>query len=253
MASEREPFQRRVLDNGKILLVYETLVSTQEAAKACVKAGETDVVAVQTHYQSGGKGRRGTPWIAPPNTCLLVTYLFHGANIRDAKHCSFSAGLAVAEAIEAITGLTTALKWPNDVLINGRKASGILIESYFVNTSAPRLAVLVGIGLNVNVDSFPPELAEIATSLSIETGQRWKISELEAAVSQSLLASREREWPIILQAWRARDCTVGRRYRATIEGEQAEGIAQGVSDEGMLLLQLKTGEMIETMSATSKG
>src|SRR5579871_1222838 len=127
MMSHDEP-RRRPLGDGTVLLEYEALASTQDTARTWLRAGATDVAGVRTAFQSAGRGRRGSTWLAPPHTCLLVTYILRAVHSEAAGHLAFAAGVAVADAVENQTGLSPRLKWPNDVLIAGRKVAGVLIE-----------------------------------------------------------------------------------------------------------------------------
>jgi BirA family biotin operon repressor/biotin-[acetyl-CoA-carboxylase] ligase len=233
-----------------MILYYPQIGSTMDAARERVRAGDRQVVGVRAGFQSAGRGRQGGVWAAPPDTCLLATYiLYHEEETVAAESpgaLAFMAAVAVTEAIREQTGLTASVKWPNDLLLSGRKTAGILIE-----TVTHPLAALVGIGLNVNVPAFPPELAERATSLQIETGRELSVEALEEAVRRRLFAARSRRWSEILAQWRAQDATAGRRYRITLDGREIVGVAEGVNDEGALLLRTPDGVLREALSATS--
>lgn len=255
--------RERLLPDGGILLEYDALPSTQDAAKEVVRAGRMDVVGVRAGYQSVGRGRRGARWVAPPGACLLVTYILPG-KVQDIRRVSFGAAVAVCEAIGQVTGLEAAVKWPNDVLLDGRKVAGCLIEHDVVAAGAPRSAMLIGVGLNANVRAFPPPLDQTATSLAVALGRDVDVEALEAALRPALLRATALEWPEVLRRWRARDMTVGRWYRTTLvaaemdeAGEsvdvEVEGTAIGVTDEGLLRLRLPDFTVVETVAATSAG
>jgi BirA family biotin operon repressor/biotin-[acetyl-CoA-carboxylase] ligase len=233
-----------------MILYYPQIDSTMDAARECVRAGDRQVVGVRAGFQSAGRGRQGGVWMAPPDTCLLVTYILYeeerAAPTQPPGALAFTAAVAVTEAIREQTGLTASVKWPNDLLLSGRKTAGILIE-----TVTQPLAALVGIGLNVNVPAFPPELAERATSLMRETGRPLSVKALEESVRRRLFAWRSRGWSEILTQWRAHDVTAGRRYRINLDGQEIVGVAEGVNDEGALLLRTPDGMVREVLSATS--
>jgi BirA family biotin operon repressor/biotin-[acetyl-CoA-carboxylase] ligase len=226
------------------LIHFDSLASTQDEARARLLAGENGLVGVRAGFQSAGRGRRGAEWFAPPGECLLVSYVVR--NPPDPRMLALAAGLAVAESVEAVSGLIAGLKWPNDVLLGGRKTAGVLIETC-------RGAALVGIGWNVNVAAFPRSLDGIATSMRIETGQETSLDSAEAEVrgrlfdAASIAKLRPKE---ILDAWRARDHSIGRRYR--VEPDGPEGVAAGIADTGELLLRLDTGETIAVLAATTR-
>ena len=159
------------------------------------------------------------------------------------------ASLATSRCIEKATGLTTAIKWPNDVLINGKKVSGILIESA-LRGQAVDWAV-VGIGINVNFDpkSFP-EIADIATSLSAELGR--KVSQLQVLLN--LLDEIEqlymtlREGRSIHEEWRNRLETLGKQVEVTFGDHVEAGCAESVDDDGSLLLRRSDGTLISIIA-----
>lgn len=233
-----------------MILYYPQIGSTMDAARERVRAGDRQLVGVRAGFQSSGRGRQGGVWVAPPDTCLLVTYILYleenAAPAEPPGALAFRAAVAVSEAIREQTGLTASVKWPNDLLLAGRKTAGILIE-----TVAQPPAALIGIGLNVNMPAFPPELAERATSLQRETGRQLSVEALEEAVRRHLFAARSRQWSEILAQWRAHDATAGRRYGVTLDGQQIVGVAEGVNDEGALLLRTPDGVLRAVLSAAS--
>jgi BirA family biotin operon repressor/biotin-[acetyl-CoA-carboxylase] ligase len=276
--------KRREVEGG-ILLEYEQVGSTMDAARERVRAGETEIVGVRAEYQSAGRGRRGGVWLAPPGGCLLITYILSVGPTLEARHLAFAAAVAVAEAVEAETDIPARVKWPNDILAGGRKLAGILIEMVGLderpttndqrrvpeletsfpnaqhltpNASSPTpyplhptpAVALVGIGLNVNINAFPPELGATATSVEVESGLLFDISELEEKIRISLFETVGLPWPEILSRWRSRDVTEGTRFLTTIDGEEIEGVARGTTDEGALILQTNRGR-VETLAATS--
>lgn len=245
---------RRQVEQG-VLLEYERVASTMDVARAQLRSAEPDIIGVRTEYQSSGRGRLGASWLAPPGACLLVTYILPASNNPQfARNLAFAAGVAVAEAIEEVTDLAPRLKWPNDVLVSGRKIAGILIETDSQRPNDPttqRPIHLVGIGINANVDSFPDELATKATSLELETGLLCDVTDLEEAVRRKLFATAFLPWAEILDRWRSRDDTAGRTYRSPGPGDGLAGKAVGVTDEGLLRLETPNG-VADVLSATSK-
>ena len=214
------------------------------------------MVAIQTSNQSAGRGRRGAEWRAPSGSSLLITYILSGSECHPAQvHIiSFIAGLAVAEGIEELCGISTLLKWPNDVFSAGKKIAGILIETAAYPPPNPDPVALLGIGVNVNTPSFPHELSETATSLLQQTGREWDITPLEECIRAHLNSLRDQtrrngsKW--LLDRWRERDDTTGRKYTLERDGSLLRGIARGVDDDGALLVNVN-GRTICTLSATS--
>lgn len=235
---------RRPVGDGQVLLEFDSLPSTMDVARLALLAEDRSVVGVRAGHQTRGRGRRGAPWVEAPRTCLLVTYLLRLDLSPDAARLAFAAGAAVAEAVERITGLVPGLKWPNDVLLNDRKVAGVLVEAHGRDA-------LVGVGLNVNIETFPPGLVGVATSLRIETGQVWNLEVVEEAVRNRLSDLQSARWPSVLQRWRRFDQTAGRRYLAVVGGAEIASTAVGVSDSGALLVRTPSGEVQAVISATS--
>src|SRR2546423_354206 len=152
-----------------------------DAAKDCVRAGQSEIIGVRADHQEAGRGRLGRAWSAPAGTCLLVTYISRFPLVADLRSFAFAAPVATARALESVCGIRPGIKWPNDLVANGKKLAGILIENFWTRERPSHGAVLVGIGVNLNVESFPPGLADSATSVLLETGRECCISALEAA------------------------------------------------------------------------
>jgi len=181
-------------------------------------SGLPEGATAATDHQTGGRGRMGRPWTAPPASSLLVSVMLHPPPERHLPELSLVAALAAAEAIEGATGLTAQIKWPNDVMLNRRKVAGILSE-------LSEGTVIVGIGMNVNQarDALPSDTPTEAGSLRTLTGSTYD----RAALLGSLLFRLER----IYDGWRhggladlygeigARDFLRGRRI--TVDGEAA--------------------------------
>jgi BirA family biotin operon repressor/biotin-[acetyl-CoA-carboxylase] ligase len=230
--------------DGQCLLEFESLPSTMDVARLALMADDHAVIGVRVDYQSRGRGRRGSSWIAPPRTCLLVTYILRFDSNPDPARLAFAGALAVARAVEGAAGNRPQVKWPNDILLDGRKVAGILTEAHGRNA-------LVGIGLNVNVDTFPPPIQQSATSLRLATGRPMSVIALEEAVRGHLFALKSEPWHDVLAAWRALDTTPGRRYVAIVNGKETPSTAVGVDDSGALLVRTPAGEVVPTLSATS--
>lgn len=233
---------RREVEPGRFLVECDSLPSTMDAARQAL--ADDTVIGVRADYQSEGRGRRGAPWVARPRTCLLVTYILHSTRKIEPARLSFAAGVAIAESIESLTGIAPGLKWPNDVLMVGRKVAGILIETESRNA-------LVGVGVNVNVADFPSDLSASATSLLLQTGQDWQVEDIEQTVRARLFAVASAPWPDILGRWRRLDQTTGRQYVAIIDGVEVAGSAVGVDESGALLLRTSAGDVLPVLSATS--
>ena len=159
---------------------------------------------------------------------------------------TLAAAVGVARAVSEVCGLEVGLKWPNDLFIGGRKVGGILTEGR--TSDDGRVVVVVGVGLNLNVEAgdFPDELASVATSLSAEAGRGFDRLSVVTAVADALsdvveLATQPQGLRPILEEWQARSVMDGRRVKTSPGG--VEGVARGLSAEGGLLVETAAGEV----------
>lgn len=155
---------------GQSIYFYEETDTTNNRARELALEGAPEGTLVVAEKQTAGRGRRGKVWESPLGTGIWMSLVLRPQIApAEASVLTLLCGLATAEAIEAETGLSAGIKWPNDILINGKKAVGILTEMDCEMSQVH--FVIPGIGINVNTASFPPEIAEIATSLYLESGK----------------------------------------------------------------------------------
>ncbi len=228
---------------GKNLLYLPVTSSTMDVAKQAVGNGAEEGTIVLADHQTAGRGRLGRRWWAPPESSILLSIILH-PKLEELPSLGMVAGLAVAQAIEKVTGLKPVIKWPNDILIGGKKVSGVLIESEVAN-EAVRSAIL-GIGLNVNLDpSSMPEIAGTATSLGEALKQ--EVSRLE--VLRALLGEFEelysalRHGEPIHRLWSCRLETLGQQVTVKSGDEVHQGYAESIDEQGNLLLRCPDGSI----------
>jgi BirA family biotin operon repressor/biotin-[acetyl-CoA-carboxylase] ligase len=228
---------------GRNILYYPVTSSTMDAAKDAVKQGAEEGTIVIADHQTAGRGRFGRQWWAPPESSILLSIILY-PKLEELPRLGMAATLAVAQSIEKVTGLKPVIKWPNDVLIQGKKVSGILIESK-VQNEAVSYAIL-GIAVNVNLDpSSIPEISETATSL--RQLLKRKVSRLE--ILPALLSEFEelynalRRGEPIDKLWRRRLETIGREITVKCGLEVWQGYAESVDDDGNLLLRCPDGSV----------
>ena len=200
--------------------------STNERAKELADAGALHGTLVTADEQSAGRGRQGRAWTAPPGSAVLMSLVLRELDERHAL-LPLAAAVAVCEALP----VDAAIKWPNDVWIGRRKVAGILVEGRPQEGWAA-----LGIGINVSTDSFPAELADIATSLQLAghaTTAEAILTELLGALDRWIEAPPG----AVLEAWRSRDALKGERVRWS----GGEGIADGIDDSGALVVVTDDG------------
>lgn len=205
--------------------------STNQRAKELAAAGAPHGTLVTADEQTAGRGRQGRTWAAAPGDALLFSLVVRGLDDRHAL-LPLAAAAAVAEACETTGGVECAIKWPNDVWIERRKVSGILIEG------RPRDGwAVVGIGLNVATREFPPDLAETATSLALAAPPGPRRDAVLAALLGSLDRLLHAPASKVLAAWRARDALLG----AEVAWGEGRGTAAGITDAGALRVETASG------------
>jgi BirA family biotin operon repressor/biotin-[acetyl-CoA-carboxylase] ligase len=244
-----EAFDRvrgRLLDLGSSVLYFPTIGSTNDVAMALAVQRDREGAVVIADEQTAGRGRRGRTWFSPPGSGLYVSIVLapHRARVdpeRATTLLTLTAGVALAESIQAATGLQVDIKWPNDLLVGRRKLCGILAEASGAGSSIE--AVVLGYGINVGPMAYPPELGDRATSLETELGRgidRASVCvETIAGLARrydDLLAGR---FDAILDAWRARaPGSRGARVSWQSGSGSHTGVTAGIDDRGALLVQV---------------
>ena len=234
---------------GAIIHSRDTVGSTQTALAEFAGAGAPEGTAVIARHQTAGRGRRGRQWWDEPGESLLVSVLLRPrVKTAHVPQLSLVAGLAVAEALERTAGVSPRIRWPNDVLVGGRKISGVLAEASS-GADGGVTHVLLGIGINLAQREFPAEIEGRATSLRVLTGRSPDPGRILAALLESM-DRRYQRWlvegfPTLRQEWRDRASTLGERVRMPDGGE---GVAVDVAEDGALLVEAGAGVVRRVVS-----
>lgn len=214
---------------GRPRVHHRATDSTNERARELAGEGAPHGTVVTAAEQSAGRGRQGRTWTAAPGEALLASVIVRDLGQRHAL-LPMMAALAVCEAAESVAAIRCEIKWPNDVWVDRRKLSGILVEA----RPAAGWAV-VGIGLNTGVTRFPDELRETATTLAIARPDDALDPLLESFARWEGASPAE-----VLSAWRDRDALEG----SLVRWQDGEGIARGVDDAGSLRVETSDGELL---------
>ncbi len=230
------------------LLLAET-ASTNDVAREQARKGAAGGFVVAASRQTAGRGRLGRTWESPPDRGLYVSILLRPELApAETGRLTILASVAAVEAVEAVSGLRPQIKWPNDLMVRGRKLGGLLIETG-LKGAALDFAV-IGIGLNVRhaEGDFSPAVRALATSLYLATGQLHRRADLLVALLKAFEQRLARPFAEAREAWTASSLTLGQRIELTTARGRKHGQALGLDDSGALLLRTDSGE-VETITA----
>jgi BirA family biotin operon repressor/biotin-[acetyl-CoA-carboxylase] ligase len=226
------------------VLRFESLPSTNTALARLASEGAAEGVSIVADEQTAGRGRLQRAWSSPKGAGLYFSILLRPAIPQNYwPLITFMAALAVGDALREAAGVQTDIKWPNDILSGERKICGILAEA--IDTSAGR-AVIVGIGINLTQNAFPPELAYAATSVAEATGQRPDREQILAALRDALARwySLLDEPGRIVDAWSNRSSyAIGKLVQVSNGNDVWQGTTSGVEADGALRLRTTSGEI----------
>ena len=229
----------------------DSIDSTQSVAFTLAERGAADRTVVVADQQLAGRGRRGRVWQAPPGSSLLVSILVRPRMPQSLlATLSPTTAVATAEALRRVAPVAARVKWPNDVLVGGRKIAGILLESRPLAT--PGTALIIGIGINLGQGEFPPELAGRATSVALETGRAVDRETMLAALLDEFDAWRARlegeGFGPVRERWRGLSDTIGRHVAVDgISGTVVDLDIDGalVIDVGGTIRRVIAGELTD--------
>ncbi len=237
---------------GREVVCYSLVDSTNNAAKIAAEQGGVHGTLFLAEQQSSGKGRRGRNWVSPPGTGIWMTILLRPQlEPSCASMLTLVAALSVSRAIEEVNGLKAQIKWPNDVVVNGKKVCGILTE---MSAEMEWIHyVVIGLGINVNVEEFPKELEATATSLWIEGKREVErvpiictfLSYFETDYENFI---REQNLSRFLEEYNKRLVNCGREVRVLEPKGEYTGVARGIDPLGALIVEREKGEMVRITS-----
>ena len=225
---------------------FDTVSSTNDTALELAQSGEPEGTLITTDQQSKGRGRSGRVWFDELGQSVLMSIVLRPDIPPTRLHeLSFVASLSAAERLKIECGLDISLKWPNDIFIGNKKLGGILIETDIKPN--PPIAV-IGLGINVNQRAFPPEIADIATSIVLEYGFNPDADYLSQSLAKAILANYEvylcNGFEEILPRWNKYMWGIGRQVSVLTEGQTLQGAIMGVDSSGALLLKDPNGNVI---------
>ena len=231
---------------GRFIHYYQAIGSTNDEAKSLASAGAAAGTLVIAEEQYAGRGRMARGWFSPSTGGIWFSVILRPSfSPVEAPKCTLMAAVALSSAIRKVTGLPCGIKWPNDILLQGKKVAGILTEMSaeidIINY------VVIGMGINVNIakEDFPFELQDVGTSLQIAGGRQ--VNRLD--LLRVLLAELEEVYDIsvrqgfgsLLDRWRHMSVTIGQTVDVTASDEVFTGVAADIDAEGALLVDTISG------------
>jgi len=233
---------------GREIVYFPETDSTNRRARMLAQEGAAHGTLVLADSQTAGRGRRGRGWISPAGEGIFMSLLLR-PNVHPSQVAKLSllTALAVAEAICAETGLDARIKWPNDIVIAGRKVCGLLLEMTADESAV--YDVVAGVGINVHQKEFDAEIAHTASSLDLLAGKTFS----RAALVRAFLSAFEEAMALadeeMMAQYVARSATLGQRVQVIGLTGTFTGVAKGVTDSGSLLVEDEEGAVREVLAA----
>jgi len=234
---------------GRTFDYQASVTSTMAVARRLASSGAPEGAVALAEEQTAGRGRLGRSWVAPPNVNLYFTVVLR-PTLDQLRYLAVIAPLAICQAIEATAGLQPRIKWPNDVILDGKKVCGVLIESEVADDKID--FALLGPGINVNMDVTQfPEIRDIATSVRAALGRQVSREELLASCLNHFEALYDavRRGEVVSVGWKQRLDTLGKPVRVSTPGAAAiEGVVVDADSDGAIILRRDDGAHVRVES-----
>ena len=227
---------------GRKVIVYDSTSSTNDIAAEYAKNKENDGLVIFTEEQTAGRGRTGAKWYSSRFESILCSIVLTDSKCSS-ELLSLTCAVAVAEAIGKTADSEAKVKWPNDIVLNGKKVAGILLESK-INSYGNAYIIGIGINCHQKKDSFPPELQQIATSIDIESRtvcDRISLSKRLITSIDHWLYTAQQNSKKVTEQWRKLSIQLGHRLTVLFNRKKFTGNCIGIDPEKGLILQLDTG------------
>jgi BirA family biotin operon repressor/biotin-[acetyl-CoA-carboxylase] ligase len=233
---------------GRDIRVFEETTSTNDVIEKLARDGVKEGAVVFAEAQTGGRGRLGRKWLSPPRQGLWFSVLLRPAlRPQEATQLTIASATALRRAIKTVTGRLPEIKWPNDLLLDGKKVVGILTEMS-AEVDCVRYVIL-GIGVDVNQDAaeFPADLRRIATSLKLAAGRKISRAELAVEMLRELDADYARigagKFSQLADEWETGCATLGKNVSVQMGARKIRGCAEALDDDGALLVRTEHGHL----------
>jgi BirA family biotin operon repressor/biotin-[acetyl-CoA-carboxylase] ligase len=233
---------------GRDIRVFVETTSTNDIIEKLARDGVKEGVVVFAESQTRGRGRLGRKWISPAKKGLWFSVLLRpDLRPQQTTQLTVATATALARAIQLETGIKSEIKWPNDILIRGKKVAGILTELSAELDHVKYIILGIGVDVNLTATEFPAELRPIATSLRAETDKIISRANLAVAIMRELDKDYARicsgDFASLADEWEARCTTIGQNVTIRIGERQIRGRAEALSEEGALLVRTEHGRL----------
>lgn len=238
---------------GKEIFIYREVSSTNSIAQIMARSGAPEGTLVMSRSQASGRGRMKRQWACPPGKGILISMVLRPEiSMQFVPQLTLLCGVVVAETIRKVTGCSAGIKWPNDIVIRGKKVCGILAQSSFSRNGLEYVIIGVGINVNLDTDQLPPDCQETSTSLRLELGQI--VSRVK--VLKQFIISWEEHYGGFLKGghsylrtkWVENNVTLGRNVTLNREKYPMSGMAVDISERGGLIVTLSDGSTEEFLA-----
>jgi BirA family biotin operon repressor/biotin-[acetyl-CoA-carboxylase] ligase len=234
---------------GKDIIAYKKVDSTNDVAYSLAEKGMKEGTVIVSEEQASGKGRHGRKWVSPPKGGIYISFILRPEIMpNEIPRITLLAAVAAARAIRDFSGLSALIKWPNDILLNGRKVCGILTEM----KAEPDAVDFIILGIGINVNTPAESLPKVATSLRealAGSGRRDRLSRVELAkrliecLEEEYVSLKKNGFGPIIEEWKELSDIIGSRIKVTTYNRTFEGQAHDIDQDGSLVVRRERGQM----------
>jgi BirA family biotin operon repressor/biotin-[acetyl-CoA-carboxylase] ligase len=233
---------------GRDIRVFQKTTSTSDVVEKLARDGVKEGVVVFAESQTKGRGRLGRKWTSPPGKGLWFSVLLRpDLRPQAVTQLTIASATALVRAIHSQTGLTPEIKWPNDILRNGKKLAGILTEMSGELDHVKHVILGIGVDVNLTARELPPDLRQLATSIQMETGRDVDRAGLATAILRELDGDYTRicsgQFESVADEWERSCSTIGRNVVIQIGDRKIQGRAESLDADGALLLRTQHGRL----------
>ena len=232
---------------GRKIITHDSVNSTNDAAKNLIDESAEEGTIVLSDSQTQGKGRKGRSWHSEENVGIYISIVLKpDLPLEQISQITLVAGVTLVQAINEFSRVRAYLKWPNDILLNGKKVAGILTENHNQNSQS---GIVLGIGINVNNSHFPVSLQHIATSMAMANGEIYErlplITYLINHLDEEYRCFLDEGISPIVDRWNMNSDMFGKRVSITQGTQTSSGTAMKLNEQGHLVMLMDDGEKFD--------